>query len=211
MLSTDQLANPKYGVLYIPILTLLYLWSIPEPTDLVLFSVTLTNDTLYLILAGIGFVGAQLAQQFFIAIFGRDGPEVNPKWTTTARKHIFAISMNIDPSEISESAMTSILTTVPEILEAGDLGKAVRALILYCLIWFSIRILALFAIILIVFYIWNGVSDIIPILLLLGMLTIYVQKYASRPFPEVHPPQSAEFLDIPEYKRWEQALDDNDR
>lgn len=210
MLSADQLANPRYGVLYLPVLALLYLWSIPEPADFILFSVTLTNDTLYLVLSGIGFVGAQLTQQIFISIFGRAGPEANPKRTTTARKHIFAISMKVDPSEISESAMASIQTAIYEILEAGSLRKAVRALILYFLIWFSTRVLAIFSIILIVFYIWNGVSDIIPILLLLSMLTIYVQKYASRPFPEMHPPRSAEFLDTPEYKRWEQALDDHE-
>lgn len=208
MLSANQLANPRYGVLYLPVLTLLYLWSIPEPADITLLSFTLTNDTLYLILAGVGFIGAQLAQQFFIAIFGRAGPEVRPKRTTTALKHIFSISMKVDPSEISESAMASVLTAIPEILEAGTQRKAVRALVLYSLVWFSTRLLAFFALILSLFYVWNGATDVVLILLLLGMLTIYVQKYISHLFPEVHPSEAAQFLDTPEYKRWEQALSD---
>lgn len=210
MLSANQLANPKYGVLYLPVLTLLYLWSIPIPTELVLFPQFLINDTLYLILAGIGFLGALLTQQFLTALFGQDGPEARPKFTTTSLKHLFAISLNIDPSEISESAMTSKYTMVTEILEQGTLRSSIRALILYFLVWFSTRLITLFAIILIAFYLWNGVFDIVLLLLMLGMTTIYFQQYVSKLFPEVHPPESAKYLDTPEYKRWEQALSDRE-
>lgn len=206
MLSTEQLATPRYGVLYLPTLTMLYLWSIPDPGHLTIFSITLTNDGLYLLFAGIGFIGAQLTQQFLVVIFGRGGPEVNPKKTSTALKHMFAISMNIDPDEISEAKLTSLIGSIWEISSIGDRRNAIRGLLMYFVMWFSTQVLMLYSIALLAFYLWNGLADIVAILLLLGMATIYVQKYIARLFPSSHPPESADFLWTPEYRRWERAL-----
>lgn len=208
MLSPDQLANPKYSILYLPTFTFLYLWTIPEPGQFTILTIPIINTELYPLFAGIALVGAVLAQNFFEAIYGPGGPEENPKYTTTSLKHMFAIAMNIEADRISESKMVNIGSAIREIGRSVPLLKAIRGLTIISIVY-ALRLLMFYSIILVVYYLWVGQGNFALALLFLGLTIIFIQKYVSKLFPDTGSLESAEYLDTPEYKRFENRINDS--
>lgn len=208
MLSPGQLANPKYGVLYLPTVTFLYLWTIPVPSPSSVFQFLIPNAELYPFFAAIAYVGAIVTQNLFVAIFGPEGPEENPKHKTTALKHTFAILMNIDSDSISESSMTSVPNMIREFKDSVELSNGTRGFLLMIPVY-ALRLLFLYSIVVLTYYVWSTGGNFALILLFLGTTTIYSQKFISGLFPTTGVVDSAEYLDIPEYKRFEKRLSES--
>lgn len=208
MISPGQLANPKYGVLYLPTFVYLYLWSLPEPGQFYFWFISIPNSELYPVAAVITFVGALLAQNFFEVIYGPVGPKENPKYRTTALKHHFAIAMNVDPDSISESEMVTMRRAMWEIVDKCSPLNAIKGLAIILPIY-SLRLLMFYSIFLVGFYLWQLGGDFVLWLLLLGSITMFAQDKVASLFPEVGSPESAEYLDVPEYKRFERNMSDD--
>lgn len=205
MISPDSIANPRYGILYLPTFTFLYLWSAPIPSGMGVFSLFVPDTGVYLFLAGFCFFGGILAQNLFEAIFGPEGPAVNPKFETTSLQHTFALLMDVDAEQISESEMGSILSATFEVLDKVPLSKSVRGLILITFLS-AFRLLMLFTALLLGIYLAFGGADFIVGLLFIGTLAMSAQQKVSALFPESGNPESAKHLATPEYKRFENQM-----
>lgn len=204
--------DTRYAVLYTPALIFGYLSLTVETIDLVFyqsntigfFGFSLSATVFYQLFTLLCIIGASFSHQILLLIFGHGGPEKNPKNSDVALKHMITYLTYIDIRDVETVSLLNL---------ADILGQKARLRNVWRFFYVGIPIGVLFiSTYLSPLLLFTGLQSLeSPSVIGIGLLIIQtifiVQTVVWTDKLILVPPESAEFVDTPEYIRGEEALE----
>ncbi|WP_152420729.1 hypothetical protein [Haloferax sulfurifontis] len=177
-----DVANIQYGGFYIPVAGWFYIYQ-QNPTQLAFFSI------------GAVLLGATLVHSVLYSVFGPEGPQVHPKKDLTVIGYSLALLYTKNPG----SNPDTIDEFGERLSSALSIRRTIRFVVLLC-IGAAYVILALYSFAPL-YQLTVAGDSLIPGILLLTQTIFILQGVMMNRFANVLPPNEAEWVWVPEYRR----------
>jgi hypothetical protein len=225
MAGIPNIADLRYSGLYLPLFTLAFIrdeMGLPQavpiiqeymPMDLIL------SDSNFPIIFSITLLGCVISHGTKRSIFGTEAAKMNPKnkWVVRwyqallywkPRPGRFPDSPDDLPDKIDSSvSWFQNLTPIEKII--ASFLRLTRFTVFYSSTAVT-KIVAISTTLVLLGYFASGGSSYLGLILLVSQLVFFFGSLIFNRFPSVVPPQSAEWLYLPEYEKSEQMYEEND-
>jgi len=202
--NIKNIIDLHYGIYYIPAIAFGYLYLTTSTGVVIRNNIYIPAGYLW-IASFLSLISGVMYHRVSQSIFGPEGPVENQKYRWTVWYHTIALLQSRKPRDTPNKASEIIKSLI------SPMGpRRLTSFLLYTLIiLFYYVAFILSAILLFQIIIINQSSDLITGLLLFIQGLSTLQSIVGRRFPAVVKPESAQWLDTPEYQKWIKLRQDN--
>lgn len=184
-------ANIQYGGLYIPIASWLYIFQ-QTPSQVAFYATPIV------------LLGATLTHSVLYSIFGPEGPQTHPKKDLTVVGYSLALLYTKNPGGTPDT----VNEFYDRLFNAFTFRRGIRFAVFLCL--GAAYIILTFYSFAPLYRLSIAGETLVPSILLLTQTVFIVQGFMMNRFANVLPPEEAEWVWVPEFRRNEEVYSEED-